>query len=168
MGMPPKGDSPAGDGVLDLPTSGSADDAVVSGEDGAGNTTIADLAKADDQFSTLLTAIAKVDDGCEGAACLGAALSDAGATLTVFAPNNDAFDATLDDMGMPLDDILADLDKLRAIIQYHVVPMKALSTDLTDGQELDTLDPEGGKIMVTVNDDGDGDGPVDDDGDGDG
>merc|ERR1739845_57383 len=84
--MPPKGDSPAGDGVLDLPTSGSADDAVVSGEDGAGNTTIADLAKADDQFSTLLTAIAKVDDGCEGAACLGTALSDAGATLTVFGP----------------------------------------------------------------------------------
>jgi len=156
--MPPEGDAPAGaaDSKLELPTDG-ADDAVATGEDGAGDTskTIYDLATADAQFSTLAAAITAVDDAApEGDTKLGDALMDADATLTVFAPNNDAINATLTDMGITLPDLLADLDKLRGILQYHVVPTKAMSTDLTDGQELETMDPEGGKIMVTVNDDG--------------
>merc|ERR1719273_2169885 len=89
----------------------------------------------------------------EGEAKLAEALDDASSTLTVFAPHNDAIDATLADKEMSLEDFLA-LDNLLQIIQYHVVPQTALAADLSDGQMLETLDPDGGKIKVTVNDDG--------------
>merc|ERR1712099_73998 len=65
---------------------------------------------------------------------------------TVFAPTNEAFASLLDTLGVEtVDDI--DTDVLTKVLKYHVVPVPALSTDLTDGQVLDTLDvPE----MLTV------------------
>merc|ERR1711939_745066 len=60
-------------------------------------------------------------------------------TYTVFAPTNEAFASLLDTLGVEtVDDI--DTDTLTKVLKYHVVPVPALSTDLTDSQVLDTLD----------------------------
>merc|ERR1711904_628960 len=73
------------------------------------------------------------------AADLVPALSDPSTTYTVFAPTNEAFASLLDTLGVEtVDDI--DTDVLTKVLKYHVVPVAALSTDLTDGQVLDTLD----------------------------
>ena len=73
------------------------------------------------------------------AADLVPALSDPSTTYTVFAPTNEAFASLLDTLGVEtVDDI--DTDTLTKVLKYHVVPVAALSTDLTDGQVLDTLD----------------------------
>jgi uncharacterized surface protein with fasciclin (FAS1) repeats len=66
---------------------------------------------------------------------------DGNPSLTIFAPLDAAFDATT------IDD--ADLD---AVLKFHVVGTTAYSTDLTDGQEITTL--EGGKVKVQILDDG--------------
>ena len=72
------------------------------------------------------------------------ALSDPSTTYTVFAPTNEAFEKFLAnasglDFGVAtVDDI--DTDTLTKLLKYHVVPVAALSTDLTDGQVLETLD----------------------------
>lgn len=69
--------------------------------------------------------------------------------FTVFAPTNAAFDAVGKDK-------IADLmkpenkEKLAKILTYHVVPMKAMSTDLKDGQMIKTV--EGGELKVTMKD----------------
>lgn len=76
------------------------------------------------------------------AADLVEALSDPSTTYTVFAPNNKAFASLLDTLGVEtVDDI--DTDTLTKVLKYHVVPVPALSTDLTEGQVLETLDRVG-------------------------
>jgi len=42
-------------------------------------------------------------------------------------------------LGLTLEELVADLETLTSVLTYHVVPVKALSTDLTDGQVLNTL-----------------------------
>ena len=67
------------------------------------------------------------------------ALSDPSTTYTVFAPTNEAFEKFLRRIDVAtVDDI--DTDTLTKLLKYHVVPVAALSTDLTDGQVLETLD----------------------------
>lgn len=69
--------------------------------------------------------------------------------FTVFAPTNEAFGkvpkATLDNLMKP--EMKADLTK---ILTYHVVPGALKAADLTDGQELTTV--QGQKLMVSVKD----------------
>ncbi len=90
--------------------------------------TVVDIA-IDNDFTTLTSAVV--------AAELVPALSDPFGTLTVFAPTNDAF-ADLPDG--TLDDLLADpTGDLADILLYHVVGSVALSSDLSDGQVIETL-----------------------------
>merc|ERR1712146_196247 len=78
-------------------------------------------------------------------------LSAANATLTVFAPTNEAFDGlpagTLDMLLTP--DGKADLVN---ILTYHVLPVQVLSTDLQASQEPTTL--QGSTLKITKDDTG--------------
>ena len=89
------------------------------------------------EFNTLVTALQ--------AAGLVDALKGAG-PFTVFAPTDDAFakipQATLDAL---LADPKGDLTQ---ILLSHVIPGRVLSTDITDGMEVETL--QGGKLKFTV------------------
>lgn len=104
--------------------------------------TILELAQSTESLSTLEAAVGNYDD-------LVAALGDEDASLTVFAPTDDAFATLLEVLGYSgLDDIPADL--LKQVLQYHVVGSAALSTDLSDGQSLQTL-LEGESVTVSIN-----------------
>jgi uncharacterized surface protein with fasciclin (FAS1) repeats len=72
-------------------------------------------------FETLVTAVKAAD--------LVKTLSGKG-PFTVFAPNDDAF-AKLPEG--TVDALLEDIDKLKAILTYHVVAGKVMSSDVSDG-----------------------------------
>jgi len=92
---------------------------------------IVELASGTPALQSLVDAVVAAD--------LVPALSDPSTTYTVFAPTNEAFASLLDTLGVEtVDDI--DTDTLTKVLKYHVVPVAALSTDLTDSQVLDTLD----------------------------
>lgn len=101
---------------------------------------IVDLAVATPDLSTLVTAVK--------AANLVETLQGEG-PFTVFAPTNEAFNklpaGTLDSLLKP-----ENVDQLKAILTYHVVPTAAMSSDLSDGQELTTV--QGEKLTVNVAD----------------
>ena len=103
--------------------------------------TVVDIIVASDDHGTLATAVTE--------AGLVSTLEGAG-PFTVFAPTDDAFDALPDGV---LDDLLADPSgDLKDILLYHVVGAKAFSSDLSDGQEIETV--LGENITVTINNDG--------------
>ena len=97
---------------------------------------IVDTAVAAGSFSTLVTAVQ--------AAGLVGTLKGEG-PFTVFAPTDDAFAA------LPkgtLEGLLADPAALAAILTYHVVPGKVMSTDLTEGMTATTVN--GAPITITL------------------
>jgi uncharacterized surface protein with fasciclin (FAS1) repeats len=98
--------------------------------------TIVDIAVGDPNFSTLVAAVTAAD--------LVGALSGPG-PFTVFAPTDAAFAAL--PAGV-LDLLLADTSALTQVLLYHVVLGKAMSTDLSDGDTLTTL--EGGTLDVSI------------------
>jgi uncharacterized surface protein with fasciclin (FAS1) repeats/predicted lipoprotein with Yx(FWY)xxD motif len=69
--------------------------------------------------------------------------------FTVFAPTNAAFAAL---PAGTVEALLADIPTLTSILTYHVVGAKAMSTELTDGQMIATVN--GKEIKVTINEDG--------------
>ena len=69
--------------------------------------------------------------------------------FTIFAPTDDAFAAL---PAGTIEAVLADIDLLTAILTYHVVGGTALSTDLSDGMMVTTLN--GADVTVTINADG--------------
>ena len=81
---------------------------------------------------------------------LAGALSGDG-PFTVFAPTDDAFLALAGALGATAEELLA-LPELADILLYHVVGGTALSTDLSDGQFITTLN--GADVVVTLNDEG--------------
>jgi len=86
--------------------------------------TIADIAVADSNFSILVDALTRAN--------LVDAVADSEASLTVFAPTNDAFSALLTDLGLgSIDEV--PVDDLTNILLYHVIGSKAMSTDLSTG-----------------------------------
>jgi len=94
---------------------------------------IAAIAAASGEVSTLNAAL--------GAAGLTAALQGEG-PFTVFAPRNAAFDALGSDVVAALLEA-GNADLLSQILTFHVVPdVAAMSTDLTDGQTVTTLQGE--------------------------
>lgn len=99
---------------------------------------IVELAVATESLSTLVAAVK--------AAGLVDVLAGEG-PFTVFAPTNDAFAAlpkgTLESLLKP-----ENKDQLIAILKYHVVPAKVMSTDLEDGQEAATV--QGEKVKVDL------------------
>jgi uncharacterized surface protein with fasciclin (FAS1) repeats len=93
--------------------------------------------QGDARFTTLVTAIeaAGLDDELA-----------TGGPFTLFAPTNAAFDAL--PAGV-LDAVLADVDLLTDILLYHVASGTALSTDLSDGQSVQTL-LTGASLSVSI------------------
>merc|ERR1711957_403485 len=67
--------------------------------------------------------------------------------FTVFAPTDDAFAALPDELSVTKLLLPENKDKLINILKYHVVSGKFLSSDLTDGETVPTLD---GNKNVTV------------------
>ncbi|MFO8232352.1 MAG: fasciclin domain-containing protein [Longimonas sp.] len=102
--------------------------------------TIGDIVGEDDNFSTLLTALEEAE--------LAGALTDEEATFTVFAPNNDAFEAINTEV------LLGQGDALEEVLEYHVVPDQALAaSELEDGENtVETL--SGDELTIEVTDDG--------------
>ena len=99
--------------------------------------TVVDVA-IDNGFTTLTTAVV--------AAELLPALTDPNGTFTVFAPTDEAFEELPDGL---LDDLLMDpTGDLTDILLYHVAGSIALSTDLTDGMMVPTL--QGSSITVSI------------------
>jgi uncharacterized surface protein with fasciclin (FAS1) repeats len=88
-------------------------------------------------FQTLLTA-------AEAAGLVDTLKSDG--PYTVFAPTDDAFaklpDGTVEDLLKP-----ENQDQLKAILTYHVVPGKTMSSDLA-GKELEVESVEGSMIAI--------------------
>ena len=91
--------------------------------------TIVDIALADENFSTLVTALTEAE--------LVEALQGEG-PFTVFAPTNDAFAALPEGA---LDELLADKDALTDVLLYHVAEGTAMAADVLelDGQKVETL-----------------------------
>lgn len=104
--------------------------------------TIVDVASGNPDFSTLVAAV--------GAADLVETLSGDG-PFTVFAPTDDAFAAlpegTLDELLLP-----ENQETLATILTYHVVSGAVMSSDLSDGQEVETV--QGETLTVGVSDSG--------------
>ncbi len=109
----------------------------------AQDATIVDLAAGNEDLSTLVSLVE--------AAGLVDALADPDASLTVFAPTNEAFAALPD---FVVDYLANNPDVLTRVLTYHVVPAEVMAADVAagaaptlEGSEL-TLATEGG---VTVN-----------------
>ena len=71
--------------------------------------------------------------------------------FTVFAPTDDAHMALMAALGITLEELLA-YPGLTDVLLYHVVEAQALSTDLSDGQQITTL--LGADVQVTITGDG--------------
>ena len=107
------------------------------------------------QTNTVVDVIVNSEDhtlleAAVGAAGLVDALSGEG-PFTVFAPTDDAFTALTEALEVTVDELL-EYPLLAAVLQYHVVGAEAYSTDLSDGQEIETL--LGENVTVTINADG--------------
>lgn len=109
---------------------------------------IADVVAGDENFSTLLAAVE--------AAGLTEALADPDATLTVFAPTNDAFEAALEALGLTAEELLADTETLTAILTYHVLDDIVTSGDLAEAglEEIPVETLSGQELIVVVGDAG--------------
>ncbi|WP_102867271.1 fasciclin domain-containing protein [Pseudovibrio exalbescens] len=99
---------------------------------------IVETAKSAGNFNTLLAAATAAD--------LVETLSGPG-PFTVFAPTDEAFAAlpegTVEDLLKP-----ENKDQLVAVLTYHVVPGKVMSTDLQDDMTAETV--QGGEIMIDL------------------
>ena len=98
--------------------------------------TITDIAAADPQFSTLVTALTVAN--------LADVLSGEG-PFTVFAPTNSAFEALPDGT---LDALLADIPTLTSILPYHVSGEKLVAADVVGLSEVTTLEGSGAEVIV--------------------
>jgi transforming growth factor-beta-induced protein len=114
----------------------------------AAGDSIADIVAGDENFSILLAAVE--------AAGLTEALADPNATLTVFAPTNEAFEKALEALGITAEELLGDPETLTAILTYHVLGEVVTSSDLTaaglESIPVETLN--GAELVVQVGDDG--------------
>lgn len=100
---------------------------------------IAEIVKKDDRFSTFAKALeaAEMED----------ALDNSG-SYTVFAPTNDAFDALPEGT---LESLLesANQDRLRDILNYHIVEEKLMSDDV-NGDEVRKDTMQGSEVRITA------------------
>lgn len=110
--------------------------------------TVLDVAAGNEDFSTLAAAVE--------AAGLQDALADPDATLTVFAPTNQAFEAALDALGLTAEELLADTETLTSILTYHVLGETVTSGDIldADAEEIPVEPLSGEELTVVVADDG--------------
>lgn len=110
--------------------------------------TIADVVAGDENFSTLLAAVE--------AAGLTESLADPEATLTVFAPTNEAFEAALAALGLTAEELLADTETLTSILTYHVLGEVVTSADIIGAgvEEIPVETLNGAELVVRVTDEG--------------
>ena len=104
--------------------------------------TIVEIAAADPQFSTLVTALEAAD--------LVSTLADEAAIFTVFAPTNDAFAALGDET---INSLLADIPTLTNILTYHVIGDQAVDAATAislDGSDVGMLN--GDTVSISVQD----------------
>jgi len=99
---------------------------------------IVETASTNDDFETLVTAVV--------AAGLDGTLSDESAEFTVFAPTDDAF-AALDPVFLT-NLVENDTATLASILTYHVVSGSVMSTDLSDGMSVATV--QGSTIDIKI------------------
>ena len=83
-----------------------------------------------------------------GAAGLVDPLSGEG-PFTVFAPTDDAFTTLTEALGITAEELVA-MPVFWDVLQYHVVGAEAYSTDLSDGQEIETLLGENLTVSITA------------------
>ena len=108
---------------------------------------IVTFAKADKGLTNLLIALTRQDLTVDFASILSTNVGTAPAPFTVFAPTDQAFINLLTELGAQS---LSDIDEptLKATLTYHVIgEANALSTDLSDNLELNTL---GGPITANI------------------
>ncbi len=98
-------------------------------------TTIVQIAASNPDFSTLVSILTKPE-----LSDLLAAANDPTQDLTVFAPNNAAFNAVLSALGKSSIDELP-VSLLKEIVQYHIVSGAVFSSELTNG-DVPTLLPD--------------------------
>lgn len=103
------------------------------------NPTIADLAIATPELSSLVAAVVSQN--------LVGALSDQSASLTVFAPTNDAFSAIPDFVQRAIE---RQPDLLTEILLYHVVGSEVLAADVVKLNSAQTL--QGSDVTIAVED----------------
>ncbi|PTB94945.1 fasciclin [Marivirga lumbricoides] len=101
---------------------------------------IAETAMNAEQLSTLVAALQQAE--------LVETFKGEG-NFTVFAPTNEAFASVQETVDMLLKE--ENKSKLQSVLKYHVVDGATMAADLTDGQELTTL--QGEKLKVTIKDD---------------
>lgn len=120
----------------------TSEQAVVEEEEAAPAQTIADIVVSNPDFTTLAAAVEAAD--------LVETLSGEG-PFTVFAPNDDAFDAALASLGITAEELLARED-LANILTYHVVAGEFFASDVVtlDGQNVETVN--GQTVAVSVRD----------------
>jgi transforming growth factor-beta-induced protein len=132
----------------DMTTTTMAESDMTSTTEAMMGDTVLDVAAGNEDFSTLVAAVQ--------AAGLEDALADPEATLTVFAPTNDAFEAALEALGLTAEELLADTETLTTILTYHVLGDVVTSSDIaaagTEEIPVDTL--AGEELVVVVGDDG--------------
>ena len=107
---------------------------------------IADIAGANEDFTSLVAALSKAD--------LVETLDSEG-TFTVFAPTNAAFEALFTDLGITsIDEVSA--EALTQILLYHVLATKKMSTDLTTRylETLSTDSPDADPVVLRADVDG--------------
>jgi uncharacterized surface protein with fasciclin (FAS1) repeats len=109
-------------------------------ENSSSKKTIYKIAKSSDDFDTLTAAV--------NAAGLKKVLKGKDA-LTVFAPTDDAFEQV--DPAV-LEALLADKEALTDLLTYHVAEGKVLSSDLEDGQVVESLSGE--EFTIYLSDEG--------------
>ena len=107
--------------------------------------TVVDLASANPEFSTLVSAVST--------AGLAETLSAEG-PFTVFAPTDDAFADALAALGLTAEELLARED-LADILTYHIVPAQVMAEDVVaavenGGGEFTVQTVNGADIAVTV------------------
>ena len=107
---------------------------------------IVELAQDTPDLSLLVDALIQADAGLVD-------LLQTDGPFTVFAPTNQAFADLLDALGTDYTS-LADFDTpaektlLANILSYHVVAAQALSTDLSDGQVIDTPETDNNAAII--------------------
>ena len=109
--------------------------------------TIVTFALADQNLGSLLNALTRSDLTTDFASILSTDPGISPAPFTVFAPTNQAFDDLLNELGVSR---LGAIDEptLKSTLTYHVLAeTNALSTDLSDNLELNTL---GGPVTANI------------------
>ena len=128
------------------------DDGQQSLENEVTSLNIVEAASGNQQLSILVQALAKADEN-DNSDLIGTLRGDG--PFTVFAPTNSAFTALLGNLDGfdSLDDFDTEEERalLGKILQYHVVAGAAVpSTDLSDGQEIGTV--QGENVSVSLED----------------